>query len=78
MLDNEVSSGGQAGSSQGVTLKELTPGQWTRLNFTISHDELLKQGGIIVTASQIHSPVNMRLSADTRRLGVAIRGVLIQ
>lgn len=74
----EVSSDNSTASNAIIAPKELVPGQWTRLSFTISRDELVKQGGIIVTASQIHSPANMRLSADSRRLGVAIRGVMIQ
>lgn len=77
-FSGDMALGGQADPNQAIAPKELEPGVWTRLNFTISRDELVKQGGIIVTASQVHSPANMRLSSDPRRLGVAIKAVMIQ
>lgn len=69
---------GDAKSNQGILPRDLVPGEWTTLKFTLSRDELAKQGGIIITTSQIHSPANMRLSTDPRRLGVAIKSVMIQ
>lgn len=81
-FSGEIASGEMnkvvADSNRRIAPQELVPGEWTKLKFTISRDELAKQGAIIMTSSQIHSPANMRLNADNRRLGVAIKSVMIQ
>ena len=57
---------------------EQYKGKWFNVNLKIPVDRLSVSAKLKVSIDQIHSPLTQKLSQDSRRLGVAIKGPFIE
>jgi|GEM_PF-892499 len=61
--------------SQEIAILPGAVGSWQAVTLTIPTSTLKAGAGILVSLSQVHSPYTQALSADRRRLGLAVRVV---
>lgn len=59
--------------SHSVDFSQTKPGEWTDISIPMPSDILQSPDGVLFHLSQVHSPFSRKLSADNRRLGIAIR-----
>ncbi len=53
---------------------DLKAGQWQKFTLSMPFDRLMLAPSLRVLIKQIHSPLTQKISKDSRRLGVAIKG----
>ncbi|MBX7142995.1 MAG: hypothetical protein K1X79_00940 [Oligoflexia bacterium] len=56
-----------------IDMSAAAPFTWMSMSIAIPRRELEEQSGLLVLISQVHSPRSAGLSADSRRLGVALK-----